>query len=86
MPLDHNKHFGTGFYALPEESDPTTLDISLVQTLKGQSYVLHSHPFPQEASLWKLQSLLRESLEGRISVLHVEEVNFCNFDSSELII
>lgn len=54
MALDHNKHFGTGFYALPEENDPTTLDISLVQTLKGQSYVLHSHPFPPEASLWNI--------------------------------
>lgn len=54
MPLDHNKHFGTRFYALPEENDPTTLDISLVQPLKGQSYVLHSHPFPPEASLWNM--------------------------------
>lgn len=69
MTLDNNKHSGTGFYALPEQSDPTTLDISFIQTLKGQSYVLHSHSFPPEASLWKLQSLLREPLEGRIYVL-----------------
>lgn len=35
VPLNHNKDLGTGFYVLLEESGPTTLDISLGQTLKG---------------------------------------------------